>query len=300
MDAPLFPWERRLWTGRSVPAGRSRYVLTTFRLSETGGQNAEILTEDITDVHRSQSWLERAFALSTLTVHARGIHTPLTIRRVRRGVQLAALLELIAHEPGTPLDLEAADDILSWDPDPPRRGFGTAFAALVAMFLTIFVLGTTLRGRAASVTYSADDPIYAGGEKRSRDEIVRFMETAVLPWAKETLGPLKGGADRITCNTCHGPAPGERAWAMPAVSVLPLPAVAMREMFTNTLDAQTRNAIYGYIAEADNQTKAAYMREVVMPGMARLLHRPAYDFSKPYEYNRTRAAIGCYHCHRVK
>ena len=34
-----------------------------------------------------------------------------------------------------------------------------------------------------------------------------------------------------------------------------------------TLDAQTRNAIYGYVAEADNQTKAAYMREVVMPGM---------------------------------
>lgn len=300
MDAPLFPWERRLWTGRSLPAGRSRYVLTTFRLSETGGQHAEILIEDITDVHRSQSPLERAFNLSTLTVHARGIHAPFTIRRVRRGVQLAALLELIAHEPPTPLDPDAADDILSWDPDPPRRGFGTAFAALVAMFLTIFVLGTTLRGRAAGVTYSADDAIYPGGEKRSLDEIVRFMETAVLPWAKEALGPLKGGPDRITCNTCHGPAPAERAWAMPAVSALPLPAVAVREMFTGSLDAQTRNAIYGYIAEADNQTKAAYMREVVMPGMARLLHRPAYDFAKPYEYNRTRAAIGCYHCHRVK
>jgi serine/threonine protein kinase len=72
------------------------------------------------------------------------------------------------------------------------------------------------------------------------------------------------------------------------------------ETYSASMDAQTRNAIYGYIAEADNQTKAAYMREVVMPGMARLFHRPAYDFTKPYDYNRTRLAFGCYHCHRVK
>jgi hypothetical protein len=42
------------------------------------------------------------------------------------------------------------------------------------------------------------------------------------------------------------------------------------------------------------------MRQVVMPGMARLLHRPPYDFTRSYEYNRTRAAFGCYHCHRVR
>ena len=63
---------------------------------------------------------------------------------------------------------------------------------------------------------------------------------------------------------------------------------------------QMRNAIYGYIAESDKQTKATYMREIVMPGMAQLLHRPAYDFTRPYEYNRSRGAFGCYHCHRVK
>jgi hypothetical protein len=42
------------------------------------------------------------------------------------------------------------------------------------------------------------------------------------------------------------------------------------------------------------------MREVVMPGMAQLLRRPAYDFTQPYDYNRSRHALGCYHCHRVK
>ena len=300
MDAPLFPWERRLWTGRSFPAGRSRYLLTTFRLSEDGRAAADILVDDITDVHRSESFGERVFGLSTVAVHARGSDPPLLLRRIRRGAQVAALLELIAHEPRASIDQATADAVLLWDPDPPTRGFGTAFAALVAIFLTVFVLGTSLRGRAASIAYGADDSIYPGGEKRSREEIVRFMETDVLPWARETLGPLKGGAAKITCLTCHGRRAEQRAWAMPAVAALPQPDVAMRELFADTLDAQTRNAIYGYIAEQDKQTTAAYMREVVMPGMARLLHRPAYDFTKPYDYNRTRAAFGCYHCHQVK
>jgi hypothetical protein len=41
------------------------------------------------------------------------------------------------------------------------------------------------------------------------------------------------------------------------------------------------------------------MRGVVIPGMAALLRRPAYDFAQTYEYNRSRAAFGCYHCHLV-
>jgi hypothetical protein len=42
------------------------------------------------------------------------------------------------------------------------------------------------------------------------------------------------------------------------------------------------------------------MREVVMPGMAKLLRRPAYDFTKTYELNRRQGAFGCYHCHRME
>ena len=72
------------------------------------------------------------------------------------------------------------------------------------------------------------------------------------------------------------------------------------ETYTTRMDAQMRNAIYGYLAESDNQAKAAYMREVVMPGMARLLGRPAYDFTQPYAFNRSHFAFGCYHCHKVK
>jgi len=159
-----------------------------------------------------------------------------------------------------------------------------------------------VRGRAASATYSADDAIYPNGEKRDEASIIAFMEAEVMPWARTVIGPLKGGPGRITCETCHGPAQGDGRWQRPAVAALPEPAVVFRgwETYSEKMDAQTRNAIYGYIAESDNQTKAAYMREVVMPGMAALLHRPAYDFTKPYAYNRSHLAFGCYHCHQVK
>ena len=72
------------------------------------------------------------------------------------------------------------------------------------------------------------------------------------------------------------------------------------ENYSGAMDAQMRNAIYGYSAEPGKASRAAYMREIVMPGMARLLRRPAYDFTRTYEYNRERFAFGCYHCHRVR
>jgi hypothetical protein len=86
---------------------------------------------------------------------------------------------------------------------------------------------------------------------------------------------------------------------MPFVAALPEPDLRRLALFTPPIDSQTRNAIYGYLADSDKQGKAAYMREVVMPGMAALLHRPPDDFTKTYNYNRTRFAFGCYHCHRI-
>jgi hypothetical protein len=128
------------------------------------------------------------------------------------------------------------------------------------------------------------------------------METEVMPWAREALGRIKGGPDRVSCDTCHGAKAVERRWQMPAVAALPEPELRGRgwETYTSTMDAQMRNAIYGYLAESEKQAKAAYMRQVVVPGMARLLHRPAYDFTRSYEYNRSRHALGCYHCHKVQ
>ena len=89
---------------------------------------------------------------------------------------------------------------------------------------------------------------------------------------------------------------------MPAVATLPRPAIreAGWEHYGGVIDSQMRNAFYGYGSASENVARAAYMREVVMPGMAALLHRPAYDFTRTYEYNREQFAFGCYHCHKVK
>jgi hypothetical protein len=299
-------WERLLWQGRPWrPARRcagERYLLTDFRLVRIARDNAdEIALDDITDVQRTETRLDRMLGTSTIAVHGRQ-GPPLVLVSVRRGQQLAALLELLAGDPRAPRDAEATRSALAWNPHSPAIDLRAALGGVVAVLIALFAVVIGLHGKTAAVAYAPDDAIAPNGEKRSEAEIIAFMEHDVLPWARRTFGPLKGGAERVTCGTCHGAQAGVRDWRMPAVAALPQPAVRDRgwETYTSTMDAQMRNAIYGYIAQSDNQTKAAYMREVVVPGMARLLHRPAYDFTKAYEYNRSRRALGCYHCHRVK
>ena len=108
------------------------------------------------------------------------------------------------------------------------------------------------------------------------------MDAEVMPWARATLGPLKGGPDRVTCETCHGRDARDAQLADAGGRGAAAADVRDRgwEIYSAGMDAQMRNAIYGYLAESDKQAKAAYMREIVLPGMARLLHRPAYDFTQ--------------------
>jgi hypothetical protein len=309
VEIPL-PWERLLWSGRPWHLRRrlsgERYLLTDVRLVRIVGRGLdsfdELAFDDIGEIQRSETSLDRLFGTSTLVVHARRRFPPMVLARIRHGAHLAALLELIAGDPQTPLDPESVQHALKWEPRPPASLAREAIGGLVAVLLAILGVAMGLRGHAITVSYAPDDAIAPNGQKKSQAEIRRFMETDVMPWARETLGRIKGGPDRITCETCHGANAGLRGWQMPAVSALPLPDVRERgwETYSSAMDAQMRNAIYGYVAEFDNQAKAGYMREIIVPGMARLLRRPAYDFTRAYEYNRARNALGCYHCHRVK
>jgi hypothetical protein len=221
---------------------------------------------------------------------------------MRHGAQLAALIELVACDPQTVLDAKAVHEALRWAPREPRRPGREAAAGLAVIVVAALAVVVGRHPTAASIVYPPDDAIYPSGFKRDGAEIVRYMELAVMPWARRVLGPLVGGSDRVTCNTCHGARAAERGWQMPAVTALPEPDFRALgwEVRSGNMDTQMRNAIYGYIAEGDKQARAAYMRKVVMPGMAALLHRPAYDFTRSYEYNRSRLAFGCYHCHRVR
>lgn len=303
----LLPWERLLWSGRpwrlSSRLAGERYLLTDFRLLRTSrAGRAEIALDEAGDITRSEALFDRALGTSTIAVAAISGGPPLVLTSVRRGAQLAALLELLAGDPRVPRDPDAVRSALAWEPRQPARDLRGALAGFIGVLVAIAALAIGLHGTTVAVTYAADDAIAPNGEKRSDDEIIRFMEAEVMPWARAAFGPLKGGADRVTCETCHGAGGRARGWRMPAVAALPQPDVRDRgwETYQTNIDAQMRNAIYGYLAESDNQAKAAYMREVVVPGMSRLLHRPSYDFTQSYAYNRSRRALGCYHCHQVQ
>lgn len=302
MEVPL-PWERLLWSDRAWWPSGERYLLTDVRivcLNDRGG--AELALQDVDDVEIVRTAADRVMRTSSIVLRSKRQHLePLTLRHVRKAAQLAALIELLAGDPSAAPDAETVRAILAWAPPATPARASRLAAGLVAAAFAVSTVVIGLHGESAPVAYPEDDAIRPGGEKRDREAIAEFMETEVLPWAQATLGPLKGGPDRVGCETCHGADPESREYAMPAVSALPEPHV--REYGSETagvvIDAQMRNAMYGYLAESDNQTKAAYMRQVVVPGMARLLGRPAYDFTKSYEYNRTRFALGCYHCHRA-
>jgi hypothetical protein len=278
-------------------------VLTDLRLvSLDGREGHELALQDIEDVQLVRTRVDRACGAWTIVARARRRHGgSLTLRRVRRGRQLAALLELLANDPSAAPDPATVNAVLGWS---PPTGTGRAYRLAAAAGAAVAVVSTIvigLHGESPRIDYPENDAIRPGGVKRDREAIVAFMETEVLPWAQATIGPLKGGASRVGCETCHGAEPDAREWAMPSVAALPEPHVQEygSEALGPIVDAQMRNAMYGYLAESDKQTRAAYMRQVVVPGIARLLGRPVYDFTKTYEYNRTRYAIGCYHCHVV-
>ena len=303
----LLPWERLLWSSRPWRLSRrlsgERYLLTDFRLLCVARDGvAELALDDVGEVQRSESAIDRVLGLSTIIVHSSTAGAPLILTAVRRGGQLAALLELLAGDPRAPRHADAVRSALAWEPRPPSIDLRGALAGFVGVLVAIVAVAVGLHGTAVTATYAADDALAPGGEKRSQAEIIRFMESDVMPWARVTFARLKGGADRVTCETCHGAHAEARGWRMPAVAALPQPDVRNRgwEIYQTNIDAQMRNAIYGYLAESDNQAKAGYMREIVVPGISRLLHRPSYDFTQSYEYNRSRRALGCYHCHQVQ
>lgn len=290
MDHPL---ERRLWTGR-------RSFLTDLRVVASSN---ELALDDVGDVHRTQTRLQAFAGLSTLEVRSRDPRRRgIVLAHVRRGAQLAALIELLAADPRARANVDAARATLSWEPRVATPGKREALTGISVVLVSMVAVVVGLHGRSPAIGYPADDAIYPHGQKRDRADIVQFMETAVMPWARQALAPIVGSAADVTCETCHGADPDAQGWKMPAVAALPRPVVRVAgwENYGGPMDAQMRNAIYGYSAEPDKTPRAGYMREVVMPGMARLLRRPAYDFTRPYEYNREQFAFGCYHCHKVK
>lgn len=308
-------WEHVLWSASpAFPVSLARpstgYALTDFRLVVRCGDRTvqEVALDEVEDVRLTQSWWQHPSGTCTVHVRSRRDGSLLHLSNIRGGAHLALMLELrvsdlLGDEHLSRIDTELFRIGVGGDAPPgPRKHRGLLLAATAA-FGVLFVAGGIARHDSLPpVEYSSDDPIAPNGRRRSTEEIVAFMEREVMPFARHTLAPLVGGADAVTCETCHGADAARRQWMMPGVRALPEPEFrfAGLERAGRSLDPQMRNAVYGYLAEEDNQTLAAYMRREVMPGMAAIMRRPAYDFAKSYGYNRSRRAVGCYHCHLVE
>src|SRR5688572_4276371 len=308
------PWEQILWSSApAFPASLSlpgiQYAFTDFRLVVNRKKRtvAELALHDIENVQLTQSWWQRATGTSTVRVCSRRDGTTLELANIHHGPQLALVLQLRATElfgdDAAALDAEFFRRALG--PGAPsilRPHQGLVLAATLMCAVVFGIIGLARHSSLPPVVYGDDDPIAPHGSRRTTGDIAAFMEREVMPFARHALAPIVGGADNVTCETCHGADAKERDWRMPGVRALPEPELRLAglERARLWLDPQMRNAVYGYLAQEDTQSIAAYMRQVVMPGMARVMHRPAYDFAKSYGYNRSRAAVGCYHCHLVE
>ena len=102
----LLPWERLLWHRRAWWPPRAEYALTDVRLlCREGDASRDVALSDIIDVQRVRTLADRLIGTSTLIVHSRyERQTPLTLRHVRRGASLAALLDLLAGDAGATID----------------------------------------------------------------------------------------------------------------------------------------------------------------------------------------------------
>jgi hypothetical protein len=288
------PWERVRWRSR-------RLAVSDFRVVQLrrGAPVAEVAIHDISSIHVIPSLIERTTGVGTVVItSARDGDRSIRVRVAgARGTALRLNL-LVTDLQGVP----PADEVMdlsafgTWRLPPTVRLQATLIAPAVVLLTLVFIV-IGLSGHEVRVAYGADDPIRPNGIRRSREDIVAFMEGEVMPWARTALQPVVGSG-RVTCETCHGADAEEKGWRMPAVRALPEPAV--RDVASGAgSDSQMRNALHGYVAQERNLAIAAHMRGVVVPGMAALLRRPAYVFAQTYEYNRARDAFGCYHCHVV-
>jgi hypothetical protein len=309
------PWEQVIWSAApgfptSVSRFGTQYAFTDFRLVVTCRNRTveEVALHDIETVRLTQTWWQRAIGTTTVRVTSRRNGATLELANIHHGPQLALILQLRATElfADDARALDAPFFRSAFGPGAPaallRPHHGLVIAVTVMCALIFGVIGLARKSSLPPVVYGDDDPLAPHGSKRAAAEIATFMESDVMPFARQALGPLVGGADNVTCETCHGADAKQRNWRMPGVRALPEPELRLAglERARLWLDPQMRNAVYGYLAEDGNQSVAAYMRQVVMPGMAKVMHRPAYDFARSYGYNRARAAVGCYHCHLVE
>ena len=175
---------------------------------------------------------------------------------------------------------------LAWEPHVAlRRRARSDLAALAVVVVAVFgdcgiecAGGTALSSPTRRTIRSAPN-----GDKRSRAEI-----SALHGSRRDAVGARGARTDQGRRGPRHVrdmPRRARRRAAVADAGVAGAAAAGCQRRRMGTLQrarwtrrCATRST--ATLAESDKQAAAAYMREVVMPGMARLLHRPAYDFTR--------------------
>ena len=147
----LLPWERLLWSSRPWRISRrlsgERYLLTDFRIVHiTRRHSADLALDDVGEVHRIESRVDRLLGTSTIVVRPATGAPPIVLSAVRRGSQLAALLELLAGDPRAPREADAVRSALAWEPRQPAFDLRGALAGFVGVLIAIFAVGIGLHG----------------------------------------------------------------------------------------------------------------------------------------------------------
>ncbi|MEQ1897678.1 MAG: hypothetical protein ABL971_09880 [Vicinamibacterales bacterium] len=302
-NGPFATWERVIWRSRRAAVTDLRVV--HLRRGRIVGELATTDVASVTVEPSAMAWMGAGtLVIAPRTAQRAGMRTgqrpddrPLRIPGVWRARHVALTLNLVVadlqgvppHDSITSLPMPS---IWKVSASVPLRA--SLISPLILGIASVGVMGYLATHQVREV-HAADDPIRPHGVKRSRQEIVAFMEGEVMPFAVAALEPVVGKG-KVRCETCHGANAVERDWRMPAVAKLPEPGVTTVAA-RGTVDSRLRNALHGYLADAGNQRVTGHMRGVVLPGMAALLHRPAYNFAQPYDYNVEHSALGCYHCH---
>ena len=212
------PWERVLWTARPWPRRGSLYVLTDLRFVACDGNGEEgFPLDEIVELDvRPPTLLERVLQRRSVILTRRARSGPsLGTEQLSRRQFLALVQQLVGRqEVELTINPALVEEVVRSAAPVPIKPIA---AGAVAVF-AVAIVAAQIKGAEPAIAYPAHDAIYPGGVKRDAAEIVRFMEQAVMPWARRTLGPVVGGADRVTCATCHGVDGDARRWAMPGVS----------------------------------------------------------------------------------
>ena len=93
----------------------------------------------------TESARDRVLGTSTVAVHPTAGGAPLTLTAVRRGAQLAALLELLAGDPRAPREADAVRSALAWEPRQPALDLRGALAGFIGVLIAIVAVAAGRR-----------------------------------------------------------------------------------------------------------------------------------------------------------